>query len=92
MVWTIVIPLIVIAACFLLLAIGLLVTLGRTVSILREIEEKLKALNPLTRMIHRLGDIAEERVERIGERQYSPSRDIMDLIFWGISKFRNRGK
>ena len=88
MAWAIAIPLIVIAVCFFILAIGLLIALFRTVSILRDIEDKLHALNPLCRLVHRLGDIADERVEEWGERRRTPARDVIDLIMWGISKIK----
>ena len=87
MVWALAVPLIVIASSLLLLALGLLVTLSRTVSILRDIEDKLQALNPLCRLVHRLGEIAEDKVEEWSEPKPNPTRDIVDLIMWGISKF-----
>lgn len=88
MVWTIAIPLIVIASSLFILAIGLLIALNRTVSILHDIEDKLHALNPLCRIVHRLGEVAEEKVEDWNERRHNPTGDLIDLIMWGISKFK----
>ena len=85
MIWAIVIPLIVIASCFFVLSIGLLIALGRTVSILKDIEDKLHALNPLCRVVHRLGDVIDDRVEEWSERRHSSGFDIAELIMWGVS-------
>lgn len=93
MLWAIVVPLIVIAASFFILAIGLLVALGRTVSILRDIEDKLHALNPLCRVVHRLGDVIDQRVEDWSEKRHSKGLDIAELIMWGVAfikKLRNK--
>lgn len=84
MVWTIAIPLFVIAASFLILAIGLLLTLGKTAAILEDIEDKLHALNPVCRIIYRLG----EHVEECCERHQSRGAEIAELILSGISLFR----
>ncbi len=85
MLWAIAVPLIVIASSFLVLAIALLVLLGRLISILKDIEDKLHAVNPLCRVVHRLGDIIDDRIEEWSERKRSTGLDIAELIMWGVS-------
>lgn len=81
MVWTLAVPLIVLATAFFVLAIGLLVALKRAVNILGDIEDKLHALNPLCRIVYRLG----EHMEECCESRHSRGVELVDLILSGIN-------
>ena len=87
MVWAIATPLIVIALSFFLIMIALVIMMKRATSVLEDIEDKLYAINPLCRIIYRLGDIIENKMEDWEERKRSRCWDIADWVACGVALF-----
>lgn len=91
MVWTISIPLIVIAASFFLFVFFIALKICKIVSILNDVEDKLQALNPLCRIVYRLGFVVDEKLEEMIETQRRRPKglDIMELALVALSLFKN---
>ena len=90
MVWTLAVPLIVVAASLLLLALLLALNICKIVAILRDIEDKLHALNPLCRIVHRVGAMADEKIEAYFEHgQRSTLLEVAEWVMSGLSLFKN---
>ena len=92
-VWTIAIPLIVLAATFFIMMLAIVFAIKQATGVLKGIEDKLHAIDPLCRIVHRLGDLADEKVEHFCERDEPRYQGVFDLVALGVELFRNfRGK
>ena len=88
MVWTLAIPLIVIAFSFFLLMLTLLFAAVKVIIVLRDIEDKLLSLNPICRTLYRLGSVIDEKVEEWSEGRRSRSQEIVDCVLSVFSIFK----